>query len=164
MSDNQPGGHAIGFTKKYVSILLCFCIVYLLFIKRFYIQEVVCHSMPGAKTRVTCNKLITTFNFLIAIIMCCVMYFIVAHTLAHIVFNTPLRSVFKKMGTTNTCQYALMACVTYFVYHAVLAFLYWTKYDTYLIQHFGWQQSTTAYSVLVSFTVFVVLFTLFLLV
>lgn len=96
--------------------------------------------------------------------MCCVLYFIVVHTLAHIIFNTPIRTVLKKLETTNIGQYAIMAIVTYFVYHAFLAFLYWIEYDKYLIQHYGWNQSTTAYSVLVCFTVLLVVFTYFLLV
>lgn len=164
MSDFQPGIDVLVYTKKYLSILLLFCVIYLTFMKRFYIQEVVCHSMMSAKTRVICNKSITTFNFIITLLLCCVLYVIVANTIAHIVFNTPLRSVFKNIARLNVGYYAIMALVTYFAYHTCLAFMYWNEYDAYLIQHYGWKKSTTASSVLVCFTVFVFVFAYFVLI
>ena len=152
------------FLKKFINIILLFSILYLTFMKRFYIREVICqafHTNQSTHAKTICNKTISTVNLIITVLMCFLLYVIVFKTAAHLAFNTPLRNIFKLVVFFsfgfNAGFYIIMAGFSYFVYHAVMTYMYWNQYDEYMIKYHRWTQPSTAYSVLVWFVVIVVM-------
>ena len=86
------------FLKKFINVILLFSILYLTFMKRFYLREVICqsfHTNQSNHAKTICNKTISTFNLIITVVMCFLLYVLVFKTAAHLVFNTPLRYMFK---------------------------------------------------------------------
>ena len=134
--------------------------------KRLYLQEVICqafHTNTGSdEWKVKCNKTISTFNLIITVLMMLLLYMVVFKTAAHIVFNTPIRYIFKFIAFwsfgVDLGFYIIVAMFSYFVYHGVMTYMYWNQYDEHMIQHHNWKQSSTAYSVLLIYVIMILLF------
>ena len=146
-------------------MIIIFSVLYLTLMKRFYLQEVICqafHTNNSKRSKMMCNKTMSTINLLITILLCCLLYVVVFKTIAHIAFNAPLRYLFKLVEFfsfgINLGFYVIMGVVSYFVYHLIVAYMYWNQYDIYMIKNHGWNQSNTAQSVLICFCIIVATF------